>query len=404
MVLGLLPYMQATAQWQKMQPDSTLFGNFYSYIHFVSDSAGFLVGCTGKSSWDGIGLFKTKNAGTSWSYIQGAGGSDDCLIPNSFVNENSGYCILSHGTFQPNDLMKTTTGGVAWNNLIPASGLNLGSQSLNGALYFVNDMLGFVAKDDTIYRTINNGASWQQVSSNHFIKAFFFTTAQTGYAAGDNIILKTTDGGENWQVVETNYSILSLSFPSANVGYAAGGHGTIIKTVDAGNTWSPQLSGLPNSISLNSIEAINDNTCYVVGDNGTILNTSNGGNSWIKQNSGLTAKLNSISCTKEHCYAVGDTSVILRTDVLGIGTKDNTTNIISVFPNPFSKEARIKINSASVTRVVITNAVGQQFEMRHSMSGQEITVSRGNLPAGIYFIRLMYGANAILSGKVVITD
>lgn len=405
-MLSLLSYAQATAQWQHMQHDSTLMDNFYSSVHFVADATGFLVGCTGSSSWDAELLHKTSNAGASWSTIRGSGGGGTCRIPNSFVNGNSGYCILSYGTAQPVDLMKTTDGGASWNNLVPASGLSLGAFTFDGTVYFFSDMLGFIAKEDTLYRTSDGGESWQQVSSGHFIKTLFFTTAQTGYAAGDNIILKTTDGGLNWTVPETGYSILSLSFSSADIGYAVGAQGTIIKTTDAGNTWSAQFSGLPPSIALHSVVAINDNFCFAVGDSGTILHTSNGGNNWIMQNSGLTAGLKSISCSPSRCYAVGDTSVILETTegIVGIGPLKNIKDGIVAFPNPFSKQINIKVNDAIVTRVVMHNVTGRKFEMKYSKSGQEITIDRGDLPAGVYFIRLMHDGGTLFSGKAVIID
>jgi len=406
-LLNLLSYSRTTAQWHPMQHDTTLYGTFYATVHFVSEATGFLAGCTGRSSWDSEGLFKTNDGGASWSTIRGSGGGATCRIPSSFADENSGYCILSYGTAQPVDLMKTTDGGASWTNLFTGPGLNLGALSFTGTIYFFTGMLGFIAKEGTLYRTADGGASWQQVSTgDHFIKALFFTTDQTGYAAGDNVILKTTDGGIHWQVQETDYSIAALSFSSASVGYAVGTRGTIIKTTDAGNTWSPQFSGLPASISLHSVAAVDDDHCFIVGDNGTILNTVNGGNNWIAQNSGVTASLNSISCTASRCYAVGDTSVILETadGVVGIGPTESIKDEAVIFPNPFSKEVNVKMNGTAVTRVVMYNVTGQEFEMKYSKSGQGITISRNHLPVGMYFIRLMHGIAPVFSGKVVITD
>jgi photosystem II stability/assembly factor-like uncharacterized protein len=52
--------------------------------------------------------------------------------------------------------------------------------------------------------------------------------------------------------------------------------GLILKTVDGGNNWVKQTSGI--SKVLLSVFFTNDNIGYVVGDGGTILKTITGGN------------------------------------------------------------------------------------------------------------------------------
>jgi len=78
----------------------------------------------------------------------------------------------------------------------------------------------------------------------------------------------------------TSNHFYGVYFANANTGYAVGGNGKIIKTPNAGSSWTAQVSG--SSRSLFSVYFTDANTGYVVGDSGTILKTTNGGGSWIE--------------------------------------------------------------------------------------------------------------------------
>jgi len=106
----------------------------------------------------------------------------------------------------------------------------------------------------------------------------------------------------------------SVYFLDNIIGYAVGDAGTILKTMNSGNSWEFQSSG--TNMEIRSIHCpVDANTCYAVGYGGTILKTTNGGSNWSSQTSGTGNSLNSIHCPTDMniCYVVGDHGTILKT-------------------------------------------------------------------------------------------
>jgi len=119
-----------------------------------------------------------------------------------------------------------------------------------------------------------------------FYNSVYFVNRDTGYVAGGilsnhGVIMKTVNGGPtlvySWYPLsnQPNAYLNSIFFPDENIGYAAGDYGSVLKTMDAGTTWSLGLSMTNNS--LQAVHFTDVNTGFVVGVNGTILKTTNGG-------------------------------------------------------------------------------------------------------------------------------
>jgi photosystem II stability/assembly factor-like uncharacterized protein len=93
------------------------------------------------------------------------------------------------------------------------------------------------------------------------------------------------------QFEETSYYLKDVAFVTADVGWAVGEphwdqtekryKGTIIKTTNAGETWSAQEAGVTEGFR--GVCFLDANQGWVVGANGTIRHTSDGGNLWVKQ-------------------------------------------------------------------------------------------------------------------------
>jgi len=100
--------------------------------------------------------------------------------------------------------------------------------------------------------------------------------------------------------------------------------------------------------------------------------------------------------------AVGDgTAVITATANDGSGVKATCTvtvgasssagevggNTISVYPNPCKEYAVVDLGSVSVPcGVILVNVYGQQVRKCQAEAGAQVTIDRGNLPAGVYYI------------------
>ncbi len=100
-------------------------------------------------------------------------------------------------------------------------------------------------------------------------------------------ILRSSDGGETWtpQTSGTNRDLLAVSFVDGNTGTAVGEGGTIVRTTDGGETWTRQTSGTTNF--LRAVSFVDANTGTAVGDQGIILHTTDGGDTWTRHNGAL---------------------------------------------------------------------------------------------------------------------
>ncbi len=124
-------------------------------------------------------------------------------------------------------------------------------------------------RKSTIFRTYNNGATWQAI----------------------DIVVTTT------APAFTAPTLSQLAFPSRLVGYAAGSRNGIFKTINGGTTWTsinpfPAVNqfppGFPNTaITYTEIMAVDDNTVFAVGNMFTttgikrVYKTIDGGANWI---------------------------------------------------------------------------------------------------------------------------
>ena len=105
-----------------------------------------------------------------------------------------------------------------------------------------------------------------------------------GYGFGTGVIIKTTDYGHNWTKTEVDYDLFQVTFPTDSIGYAVGEHATIMKTIDAGNTWVYQnTSVVAAAFQFRTVVFLNPDTGFVGTANGpgfAFLTTYNGGETW----------------------------------------------------------------------------------------------------------------------------
>ena len=111
-----------------------------------------------------------------------------------------------------------------------------------------------------------------------------FVTDDVGYIAGySGTVLRTLDGGDTWDAVYIgrNELIRRLSFVDETTGWAVGHRGSIFHTDDAGLTWSVQKE-IPG-VYLRDIDFSDHDNGWVVGHDANIWNTNDGGRTWRQQ-------------------------------------------------------------------------------------------------------------------------
>lgn len=145
--------------------------------------------------------------------------------------------------------------------------------------------------------------SWSRVGTGVTDRPLFgvsFADNNTVFAVGGNgtttgygVMVKSTDAGATWSAVDIGFPVLRLNtirFTSSLVGYAAGFSLNIIKTTDGGATWTNLYPNLPEVVrnyvtsqptqEFWDIDIIDDNNLYAVGYNGQVLKTTDGGTTW----------------------------------------------------------------------------------------------------------------------------
>jgi photosystem II stability/assembly factor-like uncharacterized protein len=387
--------LSANAQW--VQQVSGVNADLRS-VHFTGPGKGHIAYNLGTYG----GVLRTTN-GTTWS---------DQLLSFApfntihFANSDTGIVAGGYGM-----VMKTTDGGVIWDNTTLTSPTNN---------YWISDVhyidpstvtAGAVAME--FYKSVNAGNTWTTQATNVGIASIFFTGSSTGYTAGtDNtfayrgMIGKTTDGGATWTdyTVPKNYTELkSIHFPSANIGFAAG-QSVVLKTTNAGSTWT--MLNVDSNQVYNDVFFADNNIGYIVAVSGAIFKTIDGGATWISQPSGTTHPLNSIYCTDANtCYAVGDSGVIVKTTNGGVGINESfDAYFINAYPNPFHNETSIEISQGSSDDVQlrIYDISGREVKAESEAAPGKITISSKGLSGGLYFFTLHRDHALLGKGKLII--
>jgi len=104
-----------------------------------------------------------------------------------------------------------------------------------------------------------------------------------GWGWGSGVIIKSNDYGQSWTPTDTEKALFSIYFVNDSIGYAAGEGATIMKTIDAGESWIYQNSGIASAFQLRTVAFLNPDTGFVGTANGpgfAFLYTYNGGETW----------------------------------------------------------------------------------------------------------------------------
>lgn len=106
-------------------------------------------------------------------------------------------------------------------------------------------------------------------------------------------ILRSTDAGVTWSQPDTPTAetLYALSFADPQNGWAVGALGTIVRSTDGGASWTKQAVQMPDEmggtrpldVNLFGVAAIGPNEAWAVGDLGTVLHTKDG-STWEKAN------------------------------------------------------------------------------------------------------------------------
>ena len=270
--------------WTASQLRATGHFSHDTMLHCVEavDEDTFIVG--GQTS-----LFRTDDAGASWTLLAELGGNAD-VFDTHFLDEQRGWAFGALDS--PRGFIdRTTDGGQTWERLFdaeprPTRGQILDDGSIGRALLPANSHLftsdGFLSY---FYRPLPGGEAWSQMQ---------YASPTTGWYAGvAGGVLRTTDGGFTFQpqalpgfnpngggLADKLTDLLVLSVEEAYIATARPGaidEGRIYHTTNGGATWSllPAASDPTNHIAgfLGAVAVLPTGEIWATGGDGFIFNS-----------------------------------------------------------------------------------------------------------------------------------
>jgi photosystem II stability/assembly factor-like uncharacterized protein len=298
----LLLATPALSQWQAVHPSSPIHRSFYRVLRPGNSQQFYAIGKD---------LAISSDEGRTWSLKPGfqlpvsMTDSDLFYFDAVFSSANVGYWAKN------NQIFKTADQGVSWTKVLELqpNHSKYKSSAYFQALHFLNDQVGYAVGDfDKIFRTRNGGLSWDTLRWSNRSAPFIrysdvhFLNEQEGFVSGFEVddaamnfgftafVMKTTDAGRTWSrtVIPTkwDHSYTEMHVLSSDTLFV---HLHTSQTIDetyrstnGGKTWT--LNSPPSFERIRRTYWLNAQVGLIFGKPlyGTpqLLRTEDGGQSW----------------------------------------------------------------------------------------------------------------------------
>lgn len=241
-----------------------------------------------------------------------------------FLSENIGYAVGGKRD-EIGYIYKTIDGGANWSTF--STGEDLGMYSI----HFINDSIGFAGGDFLrIYRTVNGGDTWQRLPQDGSnlpyhevhrpaIRTIDFANATDGYyVGGENyevgVIYRTKDQGLTWQFDTIRHELRGLSLVDATTS-AISGHGYVGISTDGGESYSQKRYDGDFFVA---VQMLSNTEILMAGQDGGIYRSTNAGDDWekvLKSNAPFRKRraFNDLKMQNDYGYAVGNDGLVMFT-------------------------------------------------------------------------------------------
>jgi photosystem II stability/assembly factor-like uncharacterized protein len=390
------------------------FNGSFRRIFFSSDNIGYIT--DSGSPFEKI--YKTTDSGASWAPIN----ITKLHYPEEiyFINDTLGFVGSFDSSVTRSIINKTNDGGITWT---PYSFNTTTYYPLN-QIFFTSYNIGFVSMPPHIYKTIDNGTSWDSLNLPEKSVALHFINDTIGFYVPyfSNDIYKTTDGGITWTYIPIigAFVLNSVNFINDSIGFVYG-NDEIWETTDQGYSWNKITSGVFNNL-LSKVVFINKNLAYAITNNYyspyVIYKTTDGGANWIQQvYAANDVVLTDISFLNDTVgYAVGgpkydgsyDAIIIKTTNGGGmVNIPENNTekiNYVKCYPNPASDEITISITSDNNNyKFELINLLGEVV-LSSNENKNLFSMSLKGIREGYYICKITDNKGTIIYlNKIVIT-
>lgn len=203
---------------------------YHGCFNFVDADTGYV------ASWQlSATVHKTTDGGNTWEASETGIEQEPEII--KFYNSQDGLLGLTY------KLLRTNDGGINWQEITPGSCTPYDIRDIE----YRSATKVFAVADQQLWASADGGFTWEciEVAGLSGANDIFFATDSIGFIAAYNSIYKTVDAGATWAQTFANPAhtiwFNAVNFPSPTIGYAVGegDYENIFKTTDAGQTWKP---------------------------------------------------------------------------------------------------------------------------------------------------------------------
>jgi photosystem II stability/assembly factor-like uncharacterized protein len=261
---------------------------FFSEVQFLSLTRGYVLARQGSCA----GLIQTTDGGAIWTQVYPrprpcGPGLDD--VPVQFVDAQHGF---ASGTYlDPGAILATADAGDNWQQIASLPGQAVRS------LRFTDAMHGWANAEDsswngvrTTFETADGGHTWKPVaSSNRGNFSVPPVKGQFGWKLEDGTIMATVDAGQSWSEIPMDYRAVGFSgLPDGHAWVIIAQNCVardcvqlIFSTTD-GKTWTRSDFGQAKDVIATWLTFVDDNHGWLLDDLGRLYRTVNGGQTWTE--------------------------------------------------------------------------------------------------------------------------
>lgn len=295
-------------EWTALDTGLSLPGASLGSVSVVDSSTVWAAG--GLSEGFGV-VIKTTDGGETWLRM-----GNESQIPKSILAVKAFSADVAWICGDNNSIYRTVDGGMSWEDMSSPEYTGYGWQGIDGTGPTNVWISGGTQNNGALLHT-SDGIIWTYHAGSLVEDWPMISVAALDqnnvWAVGHGFtIVKSSDGGIEWELVTpdslqgSGNDANGIALLSSTEAWVALDYGNIWKTTDSGATWEYQT--VPSEAAgffMLRISAIDQNSAWVTGGSaegspeGIILHTSDGGETWTRQDDGTVPFLWDVGFTGE---------------------------------------------------------------------------------------------------------